>query len=165
MSDYEYSYVIYHSGIKGMKWGIRRYQNEDGSLTDEGRARYRREFGRRVEKLKSFQSKKEKFRAKASAKLKYKIARAEKRATRFRRKMAKYDLKAARAENRAARRLKRYEKYQLKEAKYDKKAYKYAEKTLKKYSNVPLDALNKSDYDYVNNYYLEKSEKLRKESV
>lgn len=31
---------IAHHGIKGMKWGIRRYQNSDGSLTPEGRARY-----------------------------------------------------------------------------------------------------------------------------
>lgn len=29
-----------HHGIKGMKWGVRRYQNEDGSLTDAGKARY-----------------------------------------------------------------------------------------------------------------------------
>ena len=29
-----------HSGIKGMKWGVRRYQNPDGSLTEEGKARY-----------------------------------------------------------------------------------------------------------------------------
>lgn len=28
---------LYHYGIPGQKWGIRRYQNEDGSLTDEGR--------------------------------------------------------------------------------------------------------------------------------
>lgn len=27
-----------HSGIKGMKWGIRRYRNTDGSLTDAGRS-------------------------------------------------------------------------------------------------------------------------------
>lgn len=31
---------LYHSGIKGMKWGIRRYQNPDGSLTPAGRKRY-----------------------------------------------------------------------------------------------------------------------------
>ena len=29
-----------HFGTKGMKWGVRRYQNEDGSLTAEGKARY-----------------------------------------------------------------------------------------------------------------------------
>ena len=29
-----------HSGIKGMKWGVRRYQNEDGSLTEAGKSRY-----------------------------------------------------------------------------------------------------------------------------
>ena len=28
-----------HHGIKGQKWGIRRYQNEDGSLTSEGKER------------------------------------------------------------------------------------------------------------------------------
>lgn len=29
-----------HYGIVGMKWGVRRYQNEDGSLTNAGKARY-----------------------------------------------------------------------------------------------------------------------------
>lgn len=29
-----------HHGIKGQKWGVRRYQNPDGSLTEEGRRHY-----------------------------------------------------------------------------------------------------------------------------
>ena len=29
-----------HYGIKGMKWGVRRFQNKDGSLTADGRKRY-----------------------------------------------------------------------------------------------------------------------------
>lgn len=30
---------LFHHGIKGQKWGLRRYQNYDGSLTSEGRRR------------------------------------------------------------------------------------------------------------------------------
>lgn len=33
---------LYHWGIKGMRWGIRRYQNEDGTFTEEGKTRYGR---------------------------------------------------------------------------------------------------------------------------
>ena len=32
---------LYHHGIKGQKWGVRRYQNPDSSLTSAGKARYR----------------------------------------------------------------------------------------------------------------------------
>lgn len=31
---------LYHYGIEGQRWGIRRFQNEDGSLTPEGAERY-----------------------------------------------------------------------------------------------------------------------------
>lgn len=34
---------LQHWGIKGMKWGVRRYQNADGSLTAAGKKRYRDE--------------------------------------------------------------------------------------------------------------------------
>ena len=32
--------LLYHHGILGQRWGIRRFQNKDGTLTDAGRKRY-----------------------------------------------------------------------------------------------------------------------------
>ena len=34
---------LYHHGIKGQKWGVRRFQNKDGSLTSAGKKRYKTE--------------------------------------------------------------------------------------------------------------------------
>lgn len=54
------SYVLYHSGIKGMKWGIRRFQNEDGSLTEAGKKRYNKLAGKiekQAKKIEKYQRK------------------------------------------------------------------------------------------------------------
>ena len=37
---------LYHHGIKNMKWGIRRFQNKDGSLTPAGKKRYDKEVAK-----------------------------------------------------------------------------------------------------------------------
>lgn len=41
---------LYHHGIKGQKWGVRRYQNYDGTLTAAGRRRLERADMRYVRK-------------------------------------------------------------------------------------------------------------------
>lgn len=45
VTDYLTIHTLYHHGVKGQKWGVRRYQDEDGSLTPEGKRRYRTDVG------------------------------------------------------------------------------------------------------------------------
>ena len=46
-------YLIHH-GIMGMKWGVRRYQNKDGSLTSTGKSRKSRTYTDRDRKRDKF---------------------------------------------------------------------------------------------------------------
>lgn len=46
--EYEYEKYLMHYGVKGMKWGVRRYQNYDGSLTTAGRNRIKQSSDKTV---------------------------------------------------------------------------------------------------------------------
>lgn len=56
--------TLKHHGVIGMKWGVRRYQNKDGTLTNAGKKRYAKELAEVKEKeriLKNKQKTQEKF--------------------------------------------------------------------------------------------------------
>ena len=44
MWQYQNTDELYHHGILGMKWGVRRYQNKDGSLTPKGKKKYSEDY-------------------------------------------------------------------------------------------------------------------------
>ena len=48
-SYHEYEDYLEHYGIKGMRWGIRRYQNPDGTLTELGKKQYEKERSEEIE--------------------------------------------------------------------------------------------------------------------
>lgn len=51
---------LYHHGVKGQKWGVRQYQNEDGTLTKKGRKRLEKQYYTDPEKFEKTKIKLEK---------------------------------------------------------------------------------------------------------
>lgn len=110
----EYTNYLAHHGIKGQRWGIRRYQNPDGSLTDAGR----KKLGKLEKKSSKFLSK--------HAKYEKKILKSKRRT---------WDPHNA---DNLLRFERKSNKFLKKHAKYEKKIYK-----LKKHMNKDLKRINK----------------------
>lgn len=87
MEACDHSNELYHHGVLGMKWGIRRYQNADGSLTPAGKKKYGTKTNfEKVQRAKKAAStskekaKKIKAREKANARTEAEIAKYKKKA-------------------------------------------------------------------------------------
>lgn len=149
MWEYNYTDTLAHHGVKGMKWGVRRFQNEDGSLTPEGEKRYRhlKDYdssvrGRMIEVDVDYRAK---------SKREQKEAASRGKALREKAQEISYNSDRVREKAFEEYRSKNREKYDS-EYKLDQDAAKYAATKGQKYAIDALDKLGPTAYSDLNAY-------------
>ena len=165
-----YEDFLIHYGILGQRWGVRRYQNKDGSLTDEGRARYRLSDKRTENKLRrgiaaSKQNLKDKAQRadKKKAFLDEKVAEYEKEKRRFRpfnRSQKKIDVSNALARVHRAERLMYDEQREVNLAEkvyrdYARSYERFRKKMIQKYGHRNVKDLRYRDFKASKHYVFE----------
>ena len=126
---------LYHHGIKGQKWGVRRYQNKDGTLTDAGKKRQAKEI-KNLNRVGTFvqNSARTQTSIKNMAKnYKQKLDSTTNAAERYELSNAIYNLNS------------QYSSSVKFEVKNLKKYKKIEDKIMKKYGNMPIEDLIKSN--------------------
>lgn len=89
---------LYHHGVLGMHWGVRRYQNTDGSLTPAGKAKYGKKVARKYYRINRLQRKAEKTESfKDYRKIQKKIRKTSTRMDRASHMVSKSDIEAGKA--------------------------------------------------------------------
>lgn len=128
-ADENYDDYLEHHGIKGQHWGVRRFQNEDGSLTAKGQKRYSDKADKIERKVNKVSRKAEK----ASGKF-------DKYMSRTIRKVDK---------NKATKLMQKRNKALKKQHKTLKKASKYFEKQFSKMKKYDVDDASISHFSEV----------------
>lgn len=137
---------LYHFGVEGMKWGVRRYQNEDGTLTEAGKAHYNKSYGNMVTKIKKKETKASKLKTK-SAKYQYKSDKAFDQSRR-----AIFDSTSERRETQGYKYKRKASRLNYKASKTVKSGEKYYKKKMKTFSTMPISTFNESDVAYAKKY-------------
>ena len=127
---------LYHHGIKGMRWGVRRTPEELGRM---GVTKTANKLRRRENKINRMRKRSAKLNLK-SAKYNDKAlrTRSERKAIKFDKKSSKYNLKSARTDYRIEKKFSR--------------GQKIAKRTIEKYRDVPIESFDQQDYSYVQNW-------------
>ena len=133
---------LYHHGVKGQRWGVRRYQNENGSLTSAGVHRYEKSI-KRIQKLEKRSNKlnlKAKKFKKKSADKEFKSLKAwtQEGSEKAHYKSLKFNRKAARLEFSAAKKI--------------KKGNKIYSKLSDEYRNTKMEDINPETIEYAKKY-------------
>jgi hypothetical protein len=114
---------LLHYGVLGMKWGIRRYENKDGTLTPAGKKHYEKtgDKGYKYHSMWTNSYKRAIARKNKSAES-YRVSSKQASSEGKEKKAAKYDKKAAKAEDKA----KKYEEYRKRSQDLDDAEEEYA---------------------------------------
>lgn len=134
-----------HHGILGQKWGVRRFQNPDGSLTNAGAKRYVKlesKYNRYLAKSKSFDDRISSARKKNRAKIENKISKLE--AKRNLKNASKIDKKIDKKKTK----LKDFDDY-TKSVNAGAKKYN---RIINDYKNAKLKSITDSDYTKTTEY-------------
>lgn len=137
---------LMHYGIKGQKWGVRRFQNEDGTLTPAGRKKYRQEV--RAENKKAFEYGREATIAANAAtyarnqqiKSRKKLDKALAKDPEMLKKSTKKKYKRSLADIKSEKEMKKYAK------ETEARAKKHCDSLIKKYGSENVKALNYDNY-------------------
>ena len=137
---------LYHFGVQGQKWGLRRWQNEDGSLTPAGVQHYGRKYSRGISRIKKKEARSAELKT-IGAKRQYKADKYALKADR-----AVTDFGYRRKTRKALKKKRRASRMLWKAEKSNNQAIKIYKNLETKFKDIPMSALNKSDVDYGKKY-------------